>query len=73
MDRRLRPRSAHGSPPFGLAFGPIAIRPFRIVVDDVVFGLIPIGYSEAGSDWERAELFPESLSFAPPWDGIYDT
>ena len=57
----------------GLAFGPIAVRPLRIVVDDVVFGLIPLSYIEAGSHWERAELLPESLSFAPPWDGIYDT
>ncbi|MGF1425672.1 hypothetical protein [Kitasatospora sp. LaBMicrA B282] len=57
----------------GLTYGAIAVRPFRIVVDDVVFGLIPEQYTEAGRDWERVELVPEGLSFAPPWNGIYDT
>ena len=57
----------------GLEYGPIAVRLFRIVVDDVVFGLLPHQYTEAGRNWERVELAPEDLSFAPPWDGVYDT
>ncbi|MEU9388731.1 hypothetical protein [Streptomyces sp. NPDC048324] len=47
----------------------IAIRPFQVTVDDVVFGLVT-GADEEGS-W--AELYPDRLFFSPPWDGSYDT
>lgn len=57
----------------GLAYGPIAVRPFELVVDDVVFGLIPREWHEDSQDWARVHLVPEDLCFAPPWDGLYDT
>ena len=57
----------------GLAYGPIAVRPFELVVDDVVFGLVPHEYHEDGQDWSRVELEPDHLSFAAPWNGLYDT
>ena len=47
----------------------IAIRPFRVTVDGVLFGLV------TGEDGEGAwaELYPDRLFFGPPWDGSYDT
>lgn len=57
----------------GAHYGPIAVRPFEIVVDDVVFGLIPMEYRVQGQDYLRAELLPDALSFAAPWNGLYDT
>jgi hypothetical protein len=57
----------------GLAYGPIAVRLFELVVDDVVFGLIPREVQEDGRDWSRVELEPDHLSFTAPWDGLYDT
>lgn len=47
----------------------IAIRPFRITVDGVLFGLLT-GVDE-GEAW--AELYPDRLGFSEPWDGTYDT
>ncbi|MGW2270518.1 hypothetical protein [Streptomyces yangpuensis] len=55
-------------------YGDIAIRPFRITVDGVVFGLITECHTEDGSgehDW--AELYPDRLGFSVPWNGEYDT
>ncbi len=47
----------------------IAIRPFQLTVDGVLFGLLT-GVDE-GEPW--AELYPDRLGFAEPWDGTYDT
>jgi formate hydrogenlyase regulatory protein HycA len=47
----------------------IAIRPFQLTVQGVLFGLVT-GEDE-GEPW--AELYPEYLGFGPPWDGTYDT
>ncbi|MBG0817876.1 hypothetical protein [Planomonospora sp. ID82291] len=52
----------------GLRFGDIAIRPFYIEFDDVLFGLI----CEFEGD-EHAELYPDLLGFYEPWDGSYET
>jgi formate hydrogenlyase regulatory protein HycA len=46
----------------------IAIRPFQLTVDGVLFGLVT-GQDEEGG-W--AELYPDRLFFSPPWDGSYD-
>jgi hypothetical protein len=47
----------------------IAIRPFQLTVDGVLFGLLT-GVDE-GEAW--AELYPDRLGFSEPWDGTYDT
>jgi formate hydrogenlyase regulatory protein HycA len=47
----------------------IAIRPFQLTVDGVLFGLLT-GEDE-GEAW--AELYPDRLGFGEPWDGTYDT
>ncbi|MBC6458689.1 hypothetical protein [Actinomadura sp. HBU206391] len=52
----------------------IAIRPFRLTVDGVLFGLIieqGHGENEDEDDW--AELYPDHLGFCEPWDGEYST
>ncbi|AEV84815.1 hypothetical protein ACWT_3792 [Actinoplanes sp. SE50] len=53
----------------------IAIRPFRVDFDDVVFGLIDETtddpYEGHGGPW--AELLPQGLGFHEPWNGQYDT
>jgi len=46
----------------------IAIRPFELVVDGVLFGLVT--GEEDGEGW--AELYPDRLGFGAPWDGSYD-
>jgi formate hydrogenlyase regulatory protein HycA len=46
----------------------IAVRPFELVVDGVLFGLVT--GEEDGEGW--AELYPDRLGFGPPWDGSYD-
>lgn len=51
------------------AYTDIAIRPFRLTVDGVLFGLLT-GEDE-GEHW--AELYPDRLGFGEPWDGRYDT
>ncbi|GAA2336879.1 hypothetical protein [Dactylosporangium salmoneum] len=51
-------------------FGDIAIRPFQFTYDGVVFGLVDESEPDRG-DW--AELYPDGLGFAPPWDGTYST
>jgi hypothetical protein len=53
-----------------LRFGDIAIQPFRLTYDGVLFGLIDESDSDRG-DW--AELYPDRLGFNPPWDGTYST
>jgi hypothetical protein len=52
-----------------IEYGDIAIRPFRLEVDGVVFGLV-VGSREED---EGATLWPDDLFFAEPWDGRYDT
>ncbi|MGI5456360.1 hypothetical protein ACQEWB_24975 [Streptomyces sp. CA-249302] len=47
----------------------IAVRPFQVTVDGVLFGLLT-GEDEEGG-W--AELYPDRLFFTAPWDGSYDT
>ncbi|MFJ8005730.1 hypothetical protein [Streptomyces fagopyri] len=47
----------------------IAVRPFQITVDGVLFGLVVKEDEE--ETW--AELYPDRLGFAEPWDGTYDT
>ncbi|MEU1038153.1 hypothetical protein ACFYP4_13910 [Streptomyces sp. NPDC005551] len=51
------------------AYTDIAIRPFRLTVDGVLFGLLT--GEDAGEGW--AELYPDRLGFGAPWDGRYDT
>jgi hypothetical protein len=47
----------------------IAVRPFQLTVDNVLFGLVT--GEEEGEGW--AELYPDRLGFGAPWDGSYDT
>lgn len=52
----------------------IAIRPFQVTVDGVVFGLITECHAEdedGEHDW--AELYPDRLGFSAPRNGAYDT
>jgi hypothetical protein len=53
----------------------IAIRPFRVDFDSVVFGLIDETTDDPdeghGGPW--AELYPQGLGFHEPWNGEYDT
>jgi formate hydrogenlyase regulatory protein HycA len=56
----------------GRAYTDIAIRPFQVVVDGVVFGLV-IEPGEGDADGDMAEFYPDELGFGPPWDGSYDT
>jgi hypothetical protein len=56
-----------------LEYGDIAIRPFRLNVDGVIFGLIVHGEHEDEDDWARVQLLPDGLVFHEPWDGRYDT
>jgi formate hydrogenlyase regulatory protein HycA len=51
-------------------FCDIAIRPFRVDLDGIVFGLIEETEPERGP-W--FELHPDGYGFAPPWDGTYST
>jgi hypothetical protein len=58
-----------------LTFCDLAIRPFRVDFDDVVFGLIDESDDDPdeghGGPW--AELYPQQLGFHEPWDGECDT
>ncbi|WP_326768391.1 hypothetical protein OG978_31230 [Streptomyces sp. NBC_01591] len=58
-------------------YGDIAIRPFRLTVDGVLFGLVVERHDdgdESGEDEDDwAELYPDRLGFYAPWDGQYDT
>lgn len=56
-----------------LEYGDIAIRPFQLNVDGVIFGLIVHGEHEDEDGWARAQLLPDDLVFYEPWDGSYDT
>ncbi|MFI1379650.1 hypothetical protein [Embleya sp. NPDC020886] len=54
-------------------FRSIGIRPFQLIVDDVLFGLVisQHGGHEDEDDW--AELHPDGLGFCDPWNGEYST
>jgi formate hydrogenlyase regulatory protein HycA len=55
-------------------YGDIAIRPFRLVFDGVLFGLVTECHAEdEEGDHDWAELYPDRLGFCAPWDGQYDT
>ncbi|GAA1553262.1 hypothetical protein GCM10009827_087450 [Dactylosporangium maewongense] len=51
-------------------FDDIAIQPFRLTYDGVLFGLVDESDADRG-DW--AELYPDRLGFTQPWDGSYST
>lgn len=61
----------------------IAIRPFEVRTEGVLFGLVleydsdgedgEDGDGEDGDDGVWAELYPDNLGFSAPWDGYYDT
>jgi formate hydrogenlyase regulatory protein HycA len=53
-------------------YGDIAIKPFRVDHDGVIFGLIDES-GENGGPGGWAELYPDRLGFCEPWDGSYDT
>jgi formate hydrogenlyase regulatory protein HycA len=57
----------------GLEYGDIAIRPFQLSVDGVLFGLVTERHAEDGGEDDWAELYPDRLGFSAPWDGTYDT
>jgi hypothetical protein len=52
-----------------IEYGDIAIRPFRLEVDGLVFGLVVGGDEE----YAWATLEPDDLFFSMPWDGSYST
>lgn len=58
-----------------VTFCDIAIRPFRVDFDDVVFGLMDESNDdpEEGHGGPWAEFYPQRLGFHEPWDGEYDT
>jgi hypothetical protein len=47
----------------------IAIRPFRLDVQGIVFGLID---ESARNERDTFVLYPGGLTFQPPWCGTYD-
>jgi hypothetical protein len=57
----------------GRAYGDIGIRPFRLTVDGVIFGLVTERHCEGAGEDDWAELYPDRLGFSAPWDGRYDT
>ncbi|WP_418955213.1 hypothetical protein [Streptomyces tritici] len=62
----------------GREYCDIAIRPFQLTVDGVVFGLITECRGEAepeggAGEHDWAELHPDGLGFSAPWNGEYDT
>ncbi|MEV0490706.1 hypothetical protein [Streptomyces atratus] len=56
-----------------LEYGDIAIRPFQLAADGVIFGLIPERHEEGEGEDDWAELYPDRFGFSAPWDGQYDT
>jgi hypothetical protein len=51
----------------------ITIRPFRLTVDKVLFGLIIEQHGEDEDEDDWAELYPDHLGFCDRWDGQYST
>ncbi|MFE6778496.1 hypothetical protein [Streptomyces sp. NPDC057702] len=56
----------------GRRYADIAIAPFALRREGVLFGLVVEGGAD-GDTGVRAELYPDGLGFFPPWDGSYDT
>lgn len=54
-----------------LEFGPIEVRPFAVVCDGYLFGLVYEPKDDKGGDY--AMLWPNDVMFHPPWDGGYST
>lgn len=54
-------------------YGDIAIRPFQLTTDGVIFGLITERHEDGEGEDDWAELYPDRLGFSAPWDGQYDT
>ncbi|WP_380284388.1 hypothetical protein [Kitasatospora purpeofusca] len=54
-------------------FGDVAIAPFAVHVDGVLFGLVLERHHEGAAEDDWAELYPDRLGFHAPWDGTYDT
>lgn len=54
-------------------YADIAIRPFQVVFDGVLFGLVIEQHGEDETEDNWAELYPNGLGFHEPWDGLYDT
>ena len=52
-----------------LQYTSIRVRPFRVVIDGRVFGLV----HERGDESEWAMLWPNDVMFHPPWQGEYST
>lgn len=50
----------------------IAIRPFQLTYENVLFGLV-IRKDDEAEDEDWAELYPDRLAFGAPWNGTYDT
>lgn len=55
------------------AYGDIAVRPFHVTFDGVLFGLVTERHGEGEGEHDWAELLPDHLGFGAPWDGRYDT
>jgi hypothetical protein len=55
----------------GRQYGDIAIKPFRVDFDGVLFGLVDESGDHGDGGW--AELYPAGLGFHEPWNGEYDT
>ncbi len=54
----------------------IAVRPFQLTVDGIVFGLVPEvhgDYPDGEEEFDWAEFYPGGIGFFPPWTGVYDT
>ncbi|MFD0899376.1 hypothetical protein [Actinomadura sediminis] len=57
----------------GREYADISVRPFRVVVDGVLFGLVIERHGEEEDEDDWAELYPDRLGFCAPWDGEYST
>jgi hypothetical protein len=60
----------------GATYEDIAIAPFSVVHEDVLFGLVREShrdYPEGREQDDWAELYPDRLGFSHPWNGLYDT
>ncbi|MFB7940422.1 hypothetical protein [Streptomyces sp. NPDC056049] len=58
----------------GRRYESIAVAPFAVRFEGVLFGLVAENRGEGnpdGRDW--AELYPDGLGFTDPWDGTHDT
>jgi formate hydrogenlyase regulatory protein HycA len=59
-----------------LSYETIAVAPFSVTHENVLFGLVVESqgeYPEGEEQDDWAELYPDGLGFSSPWDGLYDT